>query len=292
MTASSSLKPVPNRVTSQEIAFRSGEYILKGQLFHPVTTPRAVAVVNGATGVPARFYRAFALWLAEEKGLACLIYDYRDFGASADRPLRESDATMADWGVLDQQAARDYAKVKFPGTPLWVIGHSLGGFCLPFQQDLGQIARVITVASGLVHVRDHPWPYQALARFFWFGPVPLFTRLMGYMPGKALRVGTDIPSGVYWQWRRWCTRRDFFSQDFGGDLPFPDWVGVTAPMKFVAISDDDLAPPKTIWKTMRCYPAARKTQITVTPSDAGVEKLGHLNVFTERARAAWDMIVA
>lgn len=284
--------PVPDLFVAQDVSFMSGEHRLKGQIFRPATKPKAVAVLHGATGVPARFYEAFARWLAQEKSIACLTYDYRDFGASLDQPITESEAKMSDWGVHDQQAARDFAAAAFPGAPLWVIGHSLGGFCLPFQQNLDQIERVITVASGIVHVSDHPWPYQALARFFWFGPVPLITRLVGYMPGKALRVGTNIPAKVYWQWRRWCTRRDFFSQDFGGDLPFPDWTGVKARMKVVAISDDDLAPPKTIWKAMRCYPAAQKTQITVTPKDAGVEWLGHLNVFTEKARAAWEMIVA
>ncbi len=284
--------PVPDLFVAEDVTFYSGQSKLRGQIFRPVTPPRAVAVLNGATGVPARFYEAFARWLAKEKNIACLTYDYRDFGASADQHPRESVATMTDWGVHDQQAARDFAMKAFPKTPLWVIGHSLGGFCLPFQRNLDQIDRVITVASGLVHVRDHPWPYQALARFFWFGPVPLITRLMGYMPGKALRIGSNIPSGVYWQWRRWCTRREFFAPDFGNALPFPDWAGVTAPVKFVAISDDDLATPKTVWKTMQCYPAAPKRQMTVTPRDAGVEKLGHLNLFTEKARAAWDMIVA
>ncbi|MEM7599339.1 MAG: alpha/beta fold hydrolase [Pseudomonadota bacterium] len=284
--------PVPDLFVAEDVTFFSGVHRLRGQVFRPGTRPKAVAVLHGATGVPARFYEAFARWLAQEKGIACLTYDYRDFGASLDQPLGASEAEMSDWGVHDQQAARDFVANAFPGTPLWVIGHSLGGFCLPFQRNLDQIDRVITVASGLVHVRDHPWPYQALARFFWFGPVPLITWVMGYMPGKALRIGANIPAGVYWQWRRWCTRRDFFSPDFGGDLPFPDWAGVTARVKFVAISDDELTPPKTIWKAMQCYPSAAKTQITVTPSDAGVETLGHLNVFTEKARAAWEMIVA
>ncbi|MEO0371312.1 MAG: alpha/beta fold hydrolase, partial [Pseudomonadota bacterium] len=272
--------------------FYSGEHKLRGRLFRPGGAPRAVAVLNGATGVPARFYTAFARWLAQEKDIACLVYDYRDFGASAHRHPSASEATMADWGVHDQQAARDFIADLFPMTPLWVIGHSLGGMCLPFQQRLDSIDRVIAVASGIVHVRDHPWPYQALARIFWFGPVPLITRIMGYMPGKTLRVGSDIPAGVYWQWRQWCTRREFFTPDFGGALPFPDWIGVTAPVKFVAIGDDDLTPPKTIWKLMQCYRGAAKTQMTVFPSDAGLERLGHLNVFNERARAAWDMIVA
>ena len=131
--------PTPNLFVTQDVSFYSGEAKLKGQLFRPSTQPKAIVVLNGATGVPARFYEAFARWLAQEKSIACLTYDYRDFGASADLPLWKSKATMTDWGVHDQQAARDFATATFPGTALWVIGHSLGGMCLPFQQNLDRV---------------------------------------------------------------------------------------------------------------------------------------------------------
>ena len=141
--------------------FYSGGQKLQGRCFGTYTRPRAVAVLHGATGVPQRYYARFARWLAEARNIACLTYDYRDFGSSARGHVKRSSATLADWGVHDQQAARDFVANAFPGTPLWVIGHSLGVFCLPFQHNLDLIDRVITVARGLVHVRDHPWPYQA-----------------------------------------------------------------------------------------------------------------------------------
>ncbi|MEM8823644.1 MAG: alpha/beta fold hydrolase, partial [Pseudomonadota bacterium] len=119
--------------------------LLRGQLIRPDGPIRAVAVLHGATGVPARFYGAFARWLAEI-GVACLTYDYRDFGWSGSP--RGSPATMTDWGVRDQQAARDYATEAMPGTPVWVIGHSLGGMMLSYQTGLDRIDRVICVAAG------------------------------------------------------------------------------------------------------------------------------------------------
>lgn len=279
-------------VNSKDVTFRSGEHLLTGKLFYPAHRPLAIVVLNGATGVPARFYGPFAQWLAHAKGFACLIYDYRDFGASRRWIPRKSKATIADWGVHDQQAARDFARQCCPDLPLWVIGHSLGGMCLPFQRDLDGVDRLIAVASGLVNVRDHPWPYQGFARFFWFGLVPLTTWIAGYLPGKFLRLGADLPKGVYWQWRRWCTRRDFFAQDFGVRMPFPDWTGLKAPAKFVAIADDVMTPPETVWRLMRCYPSAPKTQTVLRPSDFGLSGLGHVNVFAEKSRAVWDQIVA
>ncbi|MEL6572267.1 MAG: alpha/beta fold hydrolase [Pseudomonadota bacterium] len=286
------LRNASPETSATEVAIQSGEYRLKGTLFQPPLAPKAIVVLNGATGVPARYYAAFGRWLAEEQGYACLTYDYRDFGASAGPSMRASKATMTDWGVYDQQAARDFAKRQFPTTPVWVVGHSLGGLCFPFQERLDDIERVITVGAGMVNVRDHPWRYQPIARMFWYGPMPLVTLLAGYMPGKTLRIGQDIPSGVYWQWRAWCTRTDFFARDFGTKLPFPDWQGLKANIKYVAMSDDDLVPPAAVWRLMQCNAAAPTRQLTLRPGDYGLTELGHITVFAERNKAAWAAIIA
>lgn len=281
-----------HNVQSESVEIRSGEYKLQGTHFRPKRgDPTAVIVLNGAAGVPASYYEPFAHWLCETKRFSCLIYDYRDFNISSCDHARRSRATMSDWGVHDQNAARAFTCSLYPDVPLWVIGHSLGAMCLPFQKNLDQIDRVIAVASGIVNVSDHPWPYQALARFFWFGPVPLATWLMRFMPGKALRLGSNLPRGVYWQWRRWCTRRDFYARDFGRELPFPDWLAIKAPAKFVAVSDDVMTPPSTVWRLMQCFPEAPKTQTTLRPEDFDLIELGHIGVFAEKSKAVWEEIV-
>ena len=284
--------PETRNAEIREIAFQSGEHTLRGHLFLPMETPRIVVVLNGATGVKARFYSSFAKWLAEQKGIACLTYDYRHFGASALEDIRKSKANMSDWGVHDQEAARAFLADAFPESRVWVIGHSLGSMCLPFQRNLEQIDRFIAITGGPGHYSDHPWPYQALARLFWFGPFPLITLLLGYLPGRTMRVGEDLPSGVYWQWRKWCTRRGFYSSEFGRELPFPDWVGLKAPTKFVAVKDDVITPPKTVWRLMQCHPSAPKTQLLLEPKAYGLQKIGHINVLSEKSRAVWESIVA
>ena len=193
---------------------------LQGTLFAPQTAPKAAIVLHGAVGVPAGYYRAFATWLTEQ-GYACLTYDYRDFGASLHRPLRHSRARLQDWGLLDQAAALATLRARLPDVPIWVIGHSLGGTMLGFHPMAG-VARVITVASGLVTLRDHPWPYRAMAAWFWYGLPRLATAAMGYLPGRAMGMGPDLPAGVYRQWRRWCLRPGFWLGDVGRTLPAPD----------------------------------------------------------------------
>ncbi len=283
---------VSSSPVTKDVSFRSGEHRLNGKLFHPGKSPKAAVVINAATGVRANYYESFARWLAEEKGLACLTYDYRDFGASAGRPVKMSNATMADWGVRDAEAARAFLMSSLPGKPVWVIGHSLGALCIASQRNLGKIDRLIAVASGPVHVSEHPWPYQALARWFWYGIGPLATRLMGYLPGRKLGFGPDLPAGVFWQWRRWCTARGFNSDDLGRDVPFPDWSGFGGDAKYVAISDDATVPPSAVWRAMQFHREAWTRQLVLDPYDYGLKAIGHIGVFHADSKACWDDLIA
>lgn len=259
---------------------------LRGQLFHPPMSPETVVLINGATGVPARFYAAFASWLAQTQGIACLIWDYRDFGQSG-QPQR-STATMTDWGVTDPQAARDWLVARFPQAALWVIGHSLGGLTLPFQTGQDRITRVITVASGAVHLSDHPWPYRAAATAFWYGHAPVLAAATGHLPGRLTGFGPDLPAGVYWQWRRWCLSR----RSCLDDPAMPPLQSVTAPTTLIAIADDALVPPAAVWRLMQWYPQAIKHQRVIRPADHGLPPVGHIAAFASANRALWPMLIA
>lgn len=271
----------------QPITISAQGATLKGTLYQPPKAPKAAIVLHGATGVPARYYRHFAEWLASQ-GYACLTYDYRDFGASATGHPKHANASMVDWGTKDQPAAQAALKAHLPDTPLWVIGHSLGGFMLPFQPNATQISRVITVASGAAYIGDHPWPYRAMALMFWYGPGPLGTKLLGYLPGKALGLGPNLPAQVYWQWRRWCTSKSFYEGD--KSLP-PLRTPYTGPLKIIAMEDDVMMPPKSVWKLARYYPKAQPARALLHPKDYGLERIGHIEVFNPRSAAIWPDII-
>ena len=273
---------------SDDVSFRADVVTLNGTLFRPAGPPRAAAVLHGATGVPARFYRHFARWLAAQ-GIACLTYDYRDFAGSSSGSLRRSQATLARWGLGDQPAAQAALEREYPGVPVWVIGHSLGALMVPFHPRAHAISRLISVASGPVHTSDHPLRIQAQVRAFWFGLGPLATAMLGYLPGKALGLGADLPAGVYWQWRRWCTTQGFYLGDIGRDLPMPDWNAFRGDMRVVAVSDDGMVPPSAVWRLMQHYPEARKQQKVIHRTSG---RIGHVSLFAERNRSLWPDIIA
>ncbi len=285
MQHSEILVPGPNPLT-----IRSTGAALQGTLFMCAETPKAAIVLHGAVGVPAGYYRAFALWLADQ-GYACLTYDYRDFAASQTAPLRQSRANLQSWGLSDQPAALATLRRHLPQTPVWVIGHSLGGTMLGFHPMDG-VSRVITVASGLVTLPDHPWPYRALAAWFWYGLPRLANALLGYLPGRALQMGPDLPCGVYLQWRRWCLRPGFWQGDVGLSLPAPDPARITCPMKIIAIADDAVVPPSAVWRLMALYPRAVKRQLTLRPADHSLQSIGHIAAFSRANAVVWPAIIA
>lgn len=264
---------------------------LAGRLVLPKGRARAAVVLHGATGAPAGYYRGFADWLATERDLAVLTYDYRDFAASASGPVARSKATMIDWGLCDQAAALAALGAMVPGTPRWVIGHSLGGLWLGFHPAMAGVERVVTVGSGLPHISELSFAARMKARAFFHGPVPLLSRRLGYAPGRRLRYGTDLPLGVYEDWRRWCLNPGFHLSDIARRLPVPDPRRVTAEMRIVAMADDRLVPQSAIWRIMGLYPEAVKRQLVLRPEEYGLERIGHLGAFHRTNAVVWPALV-
>ncbi|WP_406648166.1 alpha/beta fold hydrolase [Aliisedimentitalea scapharcae] len=278
-------------VTEQDVSFDAGSKRLHGTLFRPKGDPVAAVVLNPATGAPHGFYRHFARWLVTDRNMACLTYDYSDFGASATRHPRDSDATMSDWALVDQPAARNAMRDLLPGVPIWVVGHSLGAMLMPLQDGLEDVQRMIGVASGLVRHTDHPWPYQLFARLFWFGHAPMLVKMLGYLPGRVVGFNVDLPSGVYWQWRRWCTKPKSYLPEMGQGLPVADWSRSGAPVSLFAFDDDETIPPKCVARLQDVYGPEKTKCTTVVPSDFGLSKIGHMGAFARASASLWPTLI-
>lgn len=260
---------------------------LAGRLFTPAA-PGLAVLINAATAVPAGYYAGFARWLAAERQAAVLIWDYRDFGASG--TPRRSTATMSDWGVHDAAAARAWLASRYAGLPLWLIGHSLGGLALPFQPDLARLDRVISVAAGPVHLRDHPWRMRLGIGSMWYGHGRALTAALGYLPGKRLGLGADVPGPAYRQWRRWCTRDGSCRSDPA--MPPLASDSLRAPVTLVAFADDGMVPAAAVWRLEDWMGKAPVTRRLITPADHGLHSIGHIGAFAARNRAVWPAIIA
>jgi predicted alpha/beta hydrolase len=276
---------------AEEIDIRSSGAILRGRLFRPKGAPCSALVIHGATGAPAGFYRAFAEWAAAERDLAVLTYDYRDFGASARRPVQQSRANLADWGRFDQAAALATLAARFPKTPLRVVGHSVGGLWLGWHEAMPRVERTTIIGAGLVHLSDHPMSFRWLARFFWSAPVRATAWALGYLPGRLVGLNADLPRGVYEDWRRWCLTQGWHLSDVGRTLPLPDPHRVRGHLRLIAVADDQMVPPAAVWRAMALYPEAIKQQLVLRPRDFGLASIGHIPAFHRRNAVLWPAIL-
>jgi predicted alpha/beta hydrolase len=262
---------------------------LSARFFPAQGQARAHLVLHGASAVPQAYYIPFANWAAAQ-GVGVLTYDYRDFGASQHRPLRESPATMADWALRDQAAAEAKLAERVPEGPLWLLGHSLGGLGFVFRPPPPRFTRIITAGAGRTHISDHPWRFRTLAIAFWFLLGPAGTALRGYLPGKSL-LGADLPAGVFWQWRRWCTHHGFYETDIGKSLPAPDFHRPAPAIEMVAASDDVMVPPGAVRRYAALFAPGRVSYRELHPQHFGLKSLRHIEMFSARNEAAWPAIL-
>lgn len=264
---------------------------LAARLFQPAQGAATVAIaLHGATGVPRDYYARFAAWLAAHRRAAVLIYDYRDCGHSAVGPVRQARASMGDWAVIDQAAALDCLIARYPDLPLEVIGHSLGGMGLLFHAQAGRVRQMTTVCTGPAHWARHPPHFIGKAMSFWFVLGPIATALLGYMPGRLLGQGADLPAAAFWQWRRWCTRRAFHRAEWGRGLPQPDLSRMKGRVRLLAVADDEMIPPAVVRDYAAFFPAAKVEHEVIDPKAAGLRTIGHLRVFSERCRDVWPTL--
>lgn len=270
---------------------------LEGALFEPAA-PRAALVVNGGTGVPARFYGRFAA-RAAERGFATLTYDYRGVGASAPASLRGDRTVYRNWGQKDIPAAIDWLTGRYPDLPLVAVGHSTGGQQLGLAPNVDRVEAAVFVTVSTGYWRGMPGLYPWLTLGIWKAYLPLATRLTGYAPARRIGWGEDLPAGVAREWGAWCLEPDYMAAFFDGTgrrtppdgRPFgPTHFDLAAfPILAYTFSDDPISTPANVPPMMALYDRAAVEARHVTPADLEVAEIGHLGFFRSDVGAPlWD----
>jgi predicted alpha/beta hydrolase len=260
-------------------------FALAGDRFDPAGTPRAAVVVASAMGVPRRFYQAFASFLAEG-GLGSLVFDYRGVGGSRPPgPLKQFRASLHEWGEEDLSGALRYAEAAWPGVPLALVGHSVGGQLVGLAEGAERLAAMLFVASQSGYWRLWPWPARWRMVATWHVAIPAITRTLGYLPLSRLGGGADVPGGVALEWARWGSHPRYVLS-WADTRPDARYATLTCRLRSLAISDDRFyAPRKPVETLVGMYPRTRSEIVTVTPADAGGASIGHFGYFRSAHRA-------
>ncbi len=276
----------------KDVTFQTSDDITLNGILYEAANPKTITIIHGATGVPYHYYRHFAEWLCKTKSAHVLIYDYRDNNLRKAEALRASKTTMADWGLKDQPAALDYVLREFPDLSLHTIGHSLGGFCMPFHTNNHKIVSHTGVNSGAAYWKKHPWSFMIQTVLFWFLLGPLVVKILGFLPGQVLGMKSHIPEGVYWQWRRWCTNEQFYEPEWGKTLPIPNLDTFKGKLKLIASEDDKLIPPPRVKYLQKFFPSAKETHFEIlSPKRYGLKSIGHITIFSKKNSKVWPDII-
>jgi predicted alpha/beta hydrolase len=275
-------------VSEQKIRFMAADGQELGGVLIAPDAPRAGLLISSATAVTTDFYANFARYAAS-RGFACLLYDFRGIGASRPEHLKGYQAQMLDWCKLDAPAALDELANHVPGLPLFTLGHSVGGHVIGFMRNHDKITANAFIAVGSGYWGGH-WPRDWWMEFVFFyvlGPWNLYRH--GYLQHGGSWMGTDLPAGVYRQWRSWCLNPEYLAPDLQSGKLGQHWFDeVKSPIRSYGFTDDPVVNPKTLPKTLEWYTAAPKETIWVAPSSIGSEKIGHMAAFSRRNKAFWD----
>ena len=240
-------------------------------------SPSVAILVCCGAGIPARRYHRMAEFLAEH-GAAVLTLDYRGIGASqGDGDIRRLQSGMEIWAEFDIGAALGEVRTRFPDIPMSAITHSVGALLVGGAPLSSQLSRLVLLGPHTGYWRDYGRRWRPLLYLTWHVFMPVATRLAGYFPGRALKLGENLPPRVAMDWadrRQPSLIRPGASRVRFGKLleRFPD---VRAQTLAISITDDAFAPPEGAHRLFAVYPNLPVTHRIVRPAALGCKRLGH-----------------
>lgn len=235
---------------------------------------RAVLLCMPAMGVRASFYRPFALKLALA-GWHVVTADLRGVGESGVRVKSGADFGYQDMLEQDWRANVAVVRERFPGLPVFLLGHSLGGQLNALYAALEPeaIAGLIFSACGSVYFRG--WPFPASLKILAQSQLLRgIAEVMGYLPGDRIGFGGIEARGMIRDWANVALTGHY--RPAGATFDYEAAMAkLRVPVLALSYSDDDFAPSGSTRKLLAKLPSAQITHEEITPADMGVEAAGH-----------------
>lgn len=258
-----------------------------------------VVIINPATSVQSRYYRRFAEFL-HAHGFNVITYDYRGIGGSRPEEMRGFDASWLDWGAKDFEGVLRFAGVQFPGCPVQIVAHSVGGFLIGMAPSNHVIDRVFTMGSQFAYWRDYARHKRFSMYLRWHIVMPTLTAIFGYFPGKRLGWLEDTPRGVV---RDWIASHPRFEEAYKAgpqamsaedrEKLVASFGRMTGSTLALSVSDDEFGTIPAIHRLLAYYKNSPSTHLRVEPGLLGQKEIGHFAFFNARfAESLWQIPLA
>lgn len=224
-----------------------------------------VAIVLPALGMQARYYIPFAK-LLHAAGCATVLVDLRGQGGSTPQVDRGTKFGYRELAQRDIPVVVDTVCDWFPGQPVYLLGHSLGG-----QLAAGYVTGPAHRAAGLIFIATGTPYYRCynVWRMLWVlattHGTALWATVWGYWPGSNSRQSRILLRDLAYFAR---TGRNPATPDRAADVS-------GLPVLAVSVEGDYHAPLSSVDHLCSLLPGAELTRQHLTELNGG----RHLNHF-------------
>ncbi|RZG75138.1 alpha/beta fold hydrolase [Acinetobacter sp. WCHAc060025] len=265
-------------------------YSLSGRFYQSKqSTEQLPILICPATGITQGFYHNFSEWLSEQS-FNVMVFDFRGIGQSLHGPLRESNASIQDWGQLDIPAAIDLLLNKTQQEKVTLLGHSAGGQLLGIVPNYDKVAQVISISGSTGHVKGLKGRTKRMAPVMFNLIFPVSSLIKGYGATNFLGMGENLPKNVAKQWAQFCSKPGYVINAIGKTL-FDDYHSeIQCPITVYWSSDDEIATEANVKDLLRLYPNAQTNMIELRPQEHGHKAIGHMLMFKKSHQNLWSKI--
>lgn len=249
---------------------------------------KAHVIIASAMAVPQSFYAAFARYLAS-CGYTTWTFDYRGIGESLTGSMRYVKADLGDWLLKDYDAVLHAVNEGAAGRPVFVVGHSFGGQVAPLLPSRERLAGLVNIAVGSGSLRHNTPRIRRSAPLMWHVLAPLLCPLFGYFPGARLGVVGDLPTGVMFQWRRWCLTPDYLLTGEPGARAA--YASAGYPVLALTFADDELLLEDGSRMLHGAYQRSAVDYRVLEPAQHELPRIGHFGFFKPQSESAlWPLV--
>jgi predicted alpha/beta hydrolase len=227
-------------------------------------------------GVAAAYYTVFGEAL-RSLGVHVIISDLRGIGSSSLRASRACDFGYREILAHDLPALVAAVRERFPASPRFLFGHSLGGqlWSLYLSANPGAADGIVNIATCNVHYTGWPRParYGVLGTALWFRALG---ETLGYVPAGRFGFAGDEAKTLIEDWSNNCLKGTYVVAndpvDYEGALR-----ALQRPVLSLSLEGDRLAPQQAVDNLVVKMESANVTRRHLSLAELGIKRGSHFS---------------